>query len=123
MFGTIPTVSTPLETSSTGQGAATVRFTGVEDIPISDLAEPLTWDDIQKRRAETNDGAHAWCGNLIDQVTDPEPALDDMTLGAEQLVGVGPLYCFWCHEPYPSDGTGPALAARRCPGKPAAADE
>ncbi len=38
--------------------------------------------------------------SLLYRIEDPETALDDMTLGAHNLVGAQPIVCLWCVQNY-----------------------
>jgi hypothetical protein len=103
----------PMSTSPTPEPR--VAFGGPEQVDIAPTV--LTYEEIEARRAQTNDGTHAWCVRIIFQLQDPEIALDDMVCGPENMVGIMPIICFWCGVEYPRDGTGPAVDATYCPGR------
>jgi hypothetical protein len=53
------------------------------------------------RNALSEPGVHTWAVALIYRIDDPERALDDMELGAENFLGVGSsIRCLKCHRPY-----------------------
>lgn len=54
---------------------------------------------------------HAWVIGALYALEDPEQALDDMELGANNLVGFNPIHCLWCHVPYRSK-----MRHDKCPG-------
>lgn len=87
-----------------------VTLTGVEDI---DMSAP-TEIDLAKLRAlwQYIKGAqHAWVIAAMYALADPEQAMDDMTLDAENLVGFQPIHCLWCHVRYRSQ-----IRHDTCPG-------
>jgi hypothetical protein len=59
-------------------------------------------DAIRKRQqAFMLDGEHAWVVHAVFAVEDPELALDDMELGADNFVGVSAdIYCLLCLTKY-----------------------
>jgi hypothetical protein len=61
-------------------------------------------DEIRRRKeAFMPDGEHAWVISTIFAVEDPEQAMDDMELGAENFIGVGDIHCLLCAARYTSD--------------------
>lgn len=46
------------------------------------------------------DNGHAWVIQVVYALDDPEQALDNMSLDAENFVGVTAIACLLCNEPY-----------------------
>jgi hypothetical protein len=59
-------------------------------------------------------GRHVWVVGLAFLVTDPQQALDDMQLGAQNLVGTYGMHCLACGRQYPASG---GLLISACPGQ------
>lgn len=57
---------------------------------------------LQRKEAVMPDGGHAWVIHTVFALDDPEQALDDMTLGGENFVGVSPIHCLLCGIEYVS---------------------
>lgn len=58
-------------------------------------------DEVRRRStAVMPDGEHAWVIHAVYAVEDPELAMDNMELGAEQFVGVTDIHCLLCHVHY-----------------------
>lgn len=58
-------------------------------------------DEIRQRRQSfMPDGEHAWVIHVVYGVDDPDGALDNMELGAEEFVGVTDITCLLCFVPY-----------------------
>ncbi len=96
-----------------------ITFGAAEEVPLVPPVAELTWEEMRRRRTRHNDGKHAWFVPVYFEQADPEVAMDDMVCGPENMIGIGPMVCFWCATEYPRDGSGPAVAATYCPGKPA----
>lgn len=96
-------------------GEPRVSFGEVHEVDVTPTV--LTYAEIEARREQTNDGTHAWVVPVLYQLEDPEVALDDMVCGPDNMVGIQPIWCFWCRVEYPKDGTGPRINATYCPGK------
>ena len=65
-----------------------------------DASTPVRLNLADLRERRTRDGRHLWVVGLLYRVADPEVALDDMTLGAHNLVGAVPITCMWCRQHY-----------------------
>ncbi len=68
------------------------------DVQVCD--DVLDLDTLRERRRSTPPGEHLWVVSLLYRIEDPETALDDMTLGAHNLVGAQPIVCLWCVQGY-----------------------
>jgi hypothetical protein len=101
------------------QREPSISFGPLEDVPIVPPAEEISWAELGRRRSQRNDGTHAWYMPVYFEQADPEVALDDMVCGPDNMIGIGPMCCFWCRIEYPRDGSGPTIAATWCPGRPA----
>lgn len=61
----------------------------------------LNLDEIRRRGLPVMpDGGHAWTISVIYAIEDPEAALDDMNLTADNFIGVAQMRCLLCHEKY-----------------------
>jgi hypothetical protein len=75
-------------------------------------AVTLTVDGLRSARA--GDGRHQWVIGAVFAVSDPQASLDDMTLGAHNLIGIQPIMCMWCVRRYVSSTMpGPRCVPRR----------
>ncbi len=98
---------------------ALITFGELEQVDLTPPAREMTWAELQARRVAQNDGVHAWFVPVYFQMADPEVSMDDMVCGPDNMIGIGPMLCFWCRTEYPRDGTGRAVAVTYCPGMPA----
>ncbi len=88
-----------------------VRATGREE--EYDLSHPteVNINDLAAKRVKT--GRHLWAVAFIFHVTDPQKSLDDMTIGAHNMLGaVKNFWCLHCNAHY----VGPTDPGPRCDG-------
>jgi hypothetical protein len=74
-------------------------------------------EDLRQRQsAFLPDNSHAWVILAVYALDDPEQAMDEMTLNAENFIGVSGICCLLCQVNY--KGTN---RYHKCPQKPATA--
>jgi hypothetical protein len=75
-------------------------------------AVTLTVDGLRSCRQD--DGRHLWVVGAVFAVSDPQTSLDDMSLGAHNLIGIQPITCMWCVRRYVSPSMpGPLCVPRK----------
>jgi hypothetical protein len=75
-----------------------VTFSRPEHI---DDPRQLTWNELLDRAGEwVIPGHHLWTLSLVYRIVDPEAAMDDMVLGAENFIGPGRMLCLLCGWEY-----------------------
>lgn len=75
-----------------GPGAFRIDFSGERSFDLEAIR--------RNRSAFMPDNGHAWVISTVFAIDDPEQALDSMALGAENFVGIAPIYCLMCSEKY-----------------------
>lgn len=79
---------------------------GIQEV---DLTNPryLSMAEAKERRRQEGRTDHQFVVMPVYALADPEQALDDMTLGVENLLGFTPIHCLWCGREYrrPEDKT------------------
>jgi CRISPR/Cas system-associated endoribonuclease Cas2 len=61
-------------------------------------------EEIRRRKeAFMPDGEHAWVISSVFAVDDPEQAMDEMKLGAENFIGVTRISCLLCLVDYATE--------------------
>ncbi len=64
----------------------------------------ISLEEVRKaKEALMPDGEHAWVINAIYVLDDPEQAMDEMELGADNFIGVTTIHCLLCHEHYSTE--------------------
>jgi len=64
--------------------------------------------------ARQDNGRHLWVVGAVFAVSDPQASLDDMSLGAHNLLGIQPITCMWCVRRYVSSTMpGPKCVPRK----------
>lgn len=68
--------------------------------PGYDDVDHRTLSAADVRARQPRDGKHLWSVGLFFRLDNPEAALDDMVLGAENLVATTSIMCAWCQARY-----------------------
>lgn len=95
-------------------GEPVFAFGAMEEVHASTLGLITEGIIAQRLVAAAVPGEHVWVVGMAFLVEDPEMAMDDMHLGADNLAGTYGIHCIACTVQYPRQGGGALLAP--CPG-------
>lgn len=87
---------------STGKPRAQPSADDAESFSVDFATGPkYDVDEIRRRKeAFMPDGEHCWVITAVYGIDDPDEAMDSMSLGPENFVGVTPLRCLLCNVQY-----------------------
>lgn len=95
-----------------------MRFSEPHEVSAEGLQDvfTMTEEELRARYPKRKRGEHTWVVAMVFSVDDPTEALDNMTLGIENMVGFISIWCVWCQQKH--HDLSPLGPDAMCPGVP-----